>query len=100
MPLSSCRISSGQASSKTLQRRTTQVRALTSEGDSSVQLQAEVRSLSKEQREELIGQAGLPIKIPTDQALAMKADLSLPWNKLRVISRYVMTYLHHHKIIK
>ena len=90
MPLSSCRISSGHASTKTLQRKTSQlskVRAHTSGGDSSVQLQAEVRSLSRQKIEELLGQDGLPIKIPTNQALAMKADLSLPWNKLRVISR-------------
>ena len=31
-----------------------------------------------------------PVRIPTEQALAMKAaDLSLPWNKLRVISSHV-----------
>lgn len=52
-----------------------------------------MRSLSKAQREELLGQAGLPVRIPTEQALAMKADLSLPWNKLRVISRQVTIML-------
>lgn len=54
-------------------------------------LQAEVRSLS---REELLGTAGLPIEIPTDQALAMKADLSLPWNKLRVVRRVHTNTFH------
>lgn len=85
MPVSACCESSSQACSKTLQRQTVQlsrIRELTSGGDASVQLQAVVRSLSKEQREELLGKAGLLIEIPTDQALAMKADLSLPWNKL------------------
>ena len=81
---------SGQASTTTLQQCTCQlskVRALTSGKDSSVQLQAEVHALSKEQREELLGQAELPMRIPTEQALFMKADLCQPWNKLRVISR-------------
>ena len=59
-----------------------------------------MQSLSKAQREELLGQAGLPIRIPTEQALAMKADLSLPWNKLRVIRRQVTIMLIHVDIHK
>jgi len=52
-----------------------------------VQLRSELRALSKEEREELLQSAGLPIEIPPDHALAMKADLALPWAKMRVISR-------------
>ena len=61
-----------------------------------------MRSLSKEEREELLGKAGLPIEIPTDHALAMKADLSLPWNKLRIVRRYskfsMHRQIHYHTI--
>ena len=33
--------------------------------------------------------AGLPIVIPPDHALAIKAELSILWSKLRVIRRQV-----------
>ena len=38
--------------------------------------------MSKEQRELLLQQAQLPVVIPTDHALAVKADLSFPWTEL------------------
>ncbi len=63
------------------------VRDLTSEGESSSQLAAEVNSLTQEEREALLGQACLPITISTNHALAMKADLGIPWNKLRILRR-------------
>ena len=90
VPISGCRISSSEVSRRTLKRRTddiSRVRNITSGGESSAQLKAEIRSLTTEQREELLQQAQLPVVIPTDHALAMKADLALPWNKLRVIRR-------------
>ena len=91
VPISGCRISSSEASRRTLKRRTddiSRVRTIASGGESSAQLKAEIRFLTTEQREELLQQAQLPVVIPTDHALAMKADLALPWNKLRVIRRY------------
>ena len=97
MPVTGSRISSSEASRRTLKRRTddiSRIRDVTSGGESSAQFQAEIRSLSKEQREQLLQQAHLPVVIPTDHALAMKADLSLPWNKLRIM-RYVYA-LHEH----
>lgn len=63
------------------------VRHVASAGASKAQLAAEVKSLSKEEREELVSKASLPVYIPPDHALAMKADLSIPWNKLRVLRR-------------
>lgn len=66
------------------------VRSITSGGDSTAQMAAEVKALSKEERESILQEAQLPIFIPTDHALAMKADLSLPWNKLRILRRYVL----------
>ena len=47
-----------------------------------MQLRAEL------EREELLQSAQLPIQIPVDHSLAMKADLALPWAKLRVINKY------------
>lgn len=52
-----------------------------------MQLKSEVRCLSKDERQEILKGANLPITIPADHVLAMKADLSLPWAKLRVITR-------------
>ena len=53
--------------------------------DSSLVLHQELRSLTREQRGKLLLDAGLTIDIPQEQGLAMKADLAIPWNKLRVI---------------
>ncbi len=63
------------------------VREVASGGDSTSQLAAEVNYLSKSQREELLQQVQLPVVIPADHALAMKADLAIPWTKLRVLRR-------------
>ena len=38
-------------------------------------------------REDLLAQAELPITIPAEQVLAMKADLGIPWAKLRIVNR-------------
>ena len=84
------RISSSDASSRTVRRRVEvleTIREVTSGGDSTSQLAAEVNHLSKVQREELLQQVQLPLVIPADHALAMKADLSIPWTKLRVLRR-------------
>ena len=90
VPVTGCRVSSGSASKKTLQRRSQQIgqaHTIVSGGDAFFQLQAEVKLLSDDERKELLGEIGLPVVIPTDHALAMKADLSLPWTKLRVLRR-------------
>jgi len=42
------------------------------------QLSAEVKSLSKVEHKELLQGAQLPVVVPTQQALAMKADLEIP----------------------
>jgi hypothetical protein len=48
----------------------------------------ELICLTKVQREELLQEAQLPVVIQTSHALAIKADLSIPWNKLRILRRY------------
>ena len=95
MKVPNCRVPSSEASRRTVKRRSdgiSQVRHLTSGGDSAAQMAAEVKDLSKEEREKLLSEAQLPIVVPTQKALAMKADLAIPWNKLRSLRRYVLQY--------
>ena len=63
------------------------VRDIVSGSDNSAQFTAEVNYLSQSQREELLLQVKLPVVIPADHSLAMKADLAIPWTKLRILRR-------------
>ena len=90
MKVPSCRVASSEASKATILRRSHQlarVRNTVSGGSSLVQLQSEIRCLTKEEGQDILKDANLPITIPANHVLAMKADLALPWAKLRVISR-------------
>ena len=55
--------------------------------DQSLIFHQELRSLDEDDRNKLLREAGITINIPPEQGLAMKADLAIPWNKLRVIRR-------------
>ncbi len=88
--MTGCRVPTSGASRRTIKRRTEQIgriRSLSSGGDSVAQLRAEMKSLSKEEREEILQEVGLPVAIPLDHSLAMKADLAIPWSKLRLLRR-------------
>ena len=90
MPVPQSQVKSSEACSKTLQRRShclSSIREAVSGGNSTTQFQSEIRCLSREERQQLLHKADLPVVIPTDHALAMKADLCLSWNKLRIIRR-------------
>lgn len=90
MPVPQSQVKSSEACPKTLQRRShclSSIRDAVSGGEAVTQLQSEIRCLSKDERQQLLGEAGLPVVIPTEQALAIKADLALSWNKLRVVRR-------------
>ena len=92
MKITKSRLGSDEVSSKTIHGRCLEmasVRELISSGSSPQQLAEEVRTLSSEERQRLLTDAGFSIDIATNKGLAMKADLALPWNKLRVIRRYV-----------
>lgn len=92
--VSECRVPSSDASIRTVKRRSEgigRVRSITSGGESVVQLASEIKFLTKEEREGLLLDARLPIVIPTDHALSMKADLGIPWNKLRILRRLLTT---------
>ena len=93
------------ASQKTCYRRTRlidQFRAIVTANDTTTQLQHEVRSLGKDARQELLRSAGVTLEIPAGAGLAMKADCSLPWLRLRKIRRYnracVCRSAHMHKV--
>ena len=58
--------------------------------DSSSFLKQELLALDKSDRNKLLQDVGMTIDIPPEQGLAMKADLSIPWNKLRVIRRCLL----------
>ncbi len=80
-------VETSDACAKTVRRRTktlSLVREIASCGDSTSQLGEEIKVLSNLERQ---SQAQLPISIPVKDSLAMKADLAMPWNKLRVLRR-------------
>lgn len=55
-----------------------------------IQLQDEVKACTPAEREMLLEdltKGGFKVAVPTDQALALKADLDIPWSKLRVVRR-------------
>ena len=84
------RRSTGEVCQRTVQRRSQevqQVRKIIGGDDSALILHQELRSLTKDERSKLLLDAGLTIDIPPEQGLAMKADLAIPWHKLRVIRR-------------
>lgn len=50
-------------------------------------MREEIRQLTKMERQKLLHDAGFTLDIPPEHGLAMKADLCIPWNKLRVLKR-------------
>ena len=88
------RVPSELASSRTLRRRTKEIedfRTAVSGGSegSRTQLQHELRSQPRAERDELLRGAGLLPQCPeSGAALAIKADLHLPWNSLRKLKRW------------
>ena len=85
-------IPSGECSRETKRRRSNEIftiRNKLSMGDSIVQMGKEGIMLPKDEREALMKEANFTISIPPEQGLALKADLNIPWNKLRVMRRYM-----------
>lgn len=86
------RVPSSEATPKTIlsrNRELDQHRRVCSGGDQAYQLGKEIKACSLEERESILEvlQDGFKVQVPTHQALAMKADLSIPWSKLRAIRR-------------
>ena len=55
--------------------------------DSNVQLLAEIRRMGQDERSTIVKEAGLSVEISSEQGVAMKTDLGLPWNKIRHLRR-------------
>ena len=49
------------------------------------QLSLEVRALSREDRQKLLGEAGVTVTLDATQSLAIKSELALPWYRLRIL---------------
>lgn len=92
MKASKSRIPSTQATTKTVLSRSKELdvhRRFCTGGDHAFQLAKEVKACSLEERESILQelQNGFKVIIPLTFALAMKADLGIPWSKLRAIRR-------------
>jgi hypothetical protein len=85
--------SSSDASKKTVQRRASAFelfRKNVSGGDGdNIQQLSELRRLGRHERQMIVREAGLNLEIPPGEGLAMKAELEIPWNKIRHMRRYV-----------
>ena len=63
------------------------------------QLANEIHHSGKENRqalaESLFKDGTIKVKLSAKHCLAMKADLQLPWTKLRIMRRYYIPHLEH-----
>lgn len=53
-----------------------------------VQLQAEVKGRSLEDKKALLSDLNFRVELPALTGLALKADLCMPWSKMRTMRRY------------
>ena len=92
MKVTSPQVESSQCTRKKVKRRSQElanIRDAISGGQSMTQLQSEVLMLPTEKKQ-LMREVNFTINIPPECGLPMKADLSIPWNKLRVLRRFVL----------
>lgn len=83
-------VSSCEASKKTLRRRSNELechRRVVSGGEGLAQMRDEVKSLTSQDRLALFKDMEFKIEIPALTGLALKADLCLPWNRMRTMKR-------------
>lgn len=66
-----------------------QHRELCSGGETSIQMSDEVKSCSQEEREAILGdlKESFKVEIPTNFAVALKADKGITWSRLRDLRR-------------
>ena len=57
------------------------------------QFSMELKALPSEERQKLLREAGVAVEIDATQALVIKADLSIPWYRLRILRRLI-TMVH------
>ena len=70
------------------------IRGIVNDGEASALIQKEVLILSDEERRSLLDKAGISssIELSSAEVLSIKAGLAIPWNKLRLLRRYVTIY--------
>lgn len=94
------RVATSDAASRTKRRRSHQladIRETISGGAKAAQdqLQDEVLLLDKEEREKLLRDPTFSGTLFTIDAMATKANLSLPWHKLRIMRKYGLGYQNY-----
>ena len=50
-------------------------------------LQKEVSRLGKKEKKEVTNDAGITVQISTEEGIAMKASLGIPWSKIQILRR-------------
>ena len=98
MRVTSLRIDSAGASRKTVRNRTEEVshyRRMVSGDCGKEQLKDEMKVLDPDERKQLVesGAFATSAVVSAENTLAFKADLQIPWNKLREMRRYVYIYI-------
>ena len=81
MPLTTSKVPTSEASSWTIQRQVQQMQKL--HETLGVDLGEELRALARKERGDFLKGAALLIEMPPEHSLAMKANLTLSWSKLR-----------------
>ena len=93
MQITKPRIPTHSASARTVKRRSMEMhsaRDAISMGESSTLLRRELDYLDEAEKQKLLQQAGIVCKIGPQDALAIKADLGVPWAKLRYLRRWLL----------
>ena len=88
------RVPTGKARPSTIRERShslSNLRSKLSAGDTVYQFSHELRTCDLDDRKQVLEELGgaFEVHIPTESLLAFKADLKIPWNKLRTIKRYM-----------
>ena len=87
------RVPSGKARPSTIRERShclNNLRQSLSAGDTAKQLTHELRTCNPDERRMALEELGgsFRVHIPAEMSLALKADLNIPWSKLRTMRRY------------
>ena len=88
------RVPSGKARPSTIQEKSqnlSNICAKLSAGDTVSQFSHNLHTCDSKDRKQVLGGA-FEVHIPTESVIVFKADLNIPWNKLRTINRYNYTY--------
>ncbi len=105
--VSSPRVSSGSASQTTLRRRSSELlmaRKRVSGGDEVAQMCNEVKVIGKEDRERLVEELRrttgcFKVEFSVSESLGIQSVLSIPYNKLRIMKRYIVINTQYHYFI-